>query len=141
MLPLFDIISPVIGKILEFIPSPEKKAEALAKAQQAMLDHEEKIMAALSEQNKSQSEVNAEEAKSTNLFIAGWRPAVGWCCAAAFGWVYLLQPMLTFGLAVIHRPVVLPALDFSQMSTVLMGMLGLAGLRSYEKKTDTEGNR
>lgn len=137
----FDLLTPVINKVLDFIPDPKAKAEALAKAQEAMLEHQDKIMAAISEQNKSQSDINLEEAKSGNIFISGWRPFLGWTCGAAFAWVYVIQPVLSFSFNAAGHPLTLPTIDFSTMSTVLMGMLGLAGLRTFEKKTDSESNR
>lgn len=140
MFPLFDILGPVISKVLDFIPDPKAKAEALAKAQEAAQEHEEKIITAFLASDQAQAAVNAKEAENPNLFIAGWRPAVGWVCASAFAWVYVLQPVITFILAAFQHPVMLPTLDFSQMSTVLMGMLGLSGMRTYEKSQGAQGN-
>lgn len=141
MFPLLDALTPIINKVLDFIPDPKAKAEAAAKAQQALLDNQEHIMGMLSASDQKQAETNTAEASSTSMFIAGWRPFIGWICGAAFAWVYVLQPVLTFIFAASHHPVSLPSVDFSTMSTVLMGMLGLGALRTYEKKTDTEGNR
>lgn len=136
----FDLLTPVINKVLDYIPDPKAKAEALAKAQTEMLAHEDKIMAAIAEQNKSQADINIEEAESTNMFIAGWRPFLGWTLASSFAWVYVLQPIATFAFNAAGHPLVLPTLDFSTMSTVLMGMLGLAGMRSWEKGQGVTGN-
>lgn len=127
----FDLLTPVINKVLDFIPDPKAKAEAIAKAQEAMLEHQDKIMAAIAEQNKSQADIDAEEAKNGSLFDK-WRDFIGWTCGAAFAWQYVLQPMSVFILTALHRPVILPAIDFSSMSTVLMGMLGLAGMHMYQ---------
>lgn len=138
---LIPLLSPLLDKVLSYIPDPQAKAKAALEAQQAMQEAEAKAMALIAEQNSKQADINLEEAKSPSLFIAGWRPALGWTCAAAFAWVYVLQPVVSFILAAVKHPVALPTLDFSTMSTVLMGMLGLAGLRTYEKKTDSEGNR
>jgi len=138
---LIPLLSPLLNKVLDFIPDPAAKAKAALEAEQGLRDAEAKAMALISEQNSKQADINLEEAKSTNLFIAGWRPSLGWVCSAAFAWVYVLQPVLTFILTAAHHPVTLPVLDFSGMSPILTGMLGLAGLRTYEKKTDSEGNR
>lgn len=87
-----------------------------------------------------QIDVNLAEAQNRSVFIAGWRPAVGWVCAGAFGYSYIVQPFLTFALAAFHRDVsAVPHLDLSGMMPVLLGMLGLAGLRSYDK-TQGAGN-
>lgn len=80
-----------------------------------------------------QIDVNIEEAKSSNLFVSGWRPAVGWVCALAFAWEFVGLPMcLYIGNAVGHV-VVPPVLDTAAMGTILMGMLGLGGMRTWEK--------
>lgn len=82
----------------------------------------------------AQIEVNKAEAQHSNLFIAGWRPAVGWICASALGYTFVLQPFLIFillALGVSLPP--LPVLDWSSLSIVLTGMLGLGAMRSFEK--------
>jgi hypothetical protein len=140
MFPLLDIISPVIGKILDFIPDPQKKAEALAQAQLEADSHQEKIVTAFLASDQAQDAVNAEEAKNPNLFIAGWRPFLGWVCGASFAWVFVVQPIASFVLNAVGHPMTLPTLDLSQMSTVLMGMLGLSGMRTYEKVQGAQGN-
>jgi|ERR1019366_8855032 hypothetical protein len=138
---LIPLISPMLDKLLSYIPDPQAKAKAALEAQQALQEAQEKAMALIADQNKSQAAIDTTEAASTNWFVAAWRPAIGWVCASAFAWVYVLQPVLAFSFSAANHPVVLPTIDFSQMSTVLMGMLGLAGLRTYEKSTDTESNR
>jgi len=65
--------------------------------------------------------------------VAGWRPFIGWSCGVALAWNYIAQPVLVFTLAQTGNLVELPALDMSQMMPVLMGMLGLGGLRTFEK--------
>jgi hypothetical protein len=77
--------------------------------------------------------VNKVEAASRSVFVAGWRPFVGWACGVSLAWSYICQPILTFALVQAGYGVELPALDMSQMMPVLMGMLGLGGLRSFEK--------
>lgn len=133
MIPILDALLPIVSKVLDFIPDPAKKAEAQLKLQQELDTHSQAILAALTDVDKSQIAVNTEEAKSGNLFVSGWRPFLGWVCGAAFVWEYILRPVATFILAANGRTVALPALDFSAMSPVMMGMLGLAGMRTWEK--------
>jgi hypothetical protein len=76
--------------------------------------------------------VNKEEAKG-NWFQSSWRPLTGWTCAASLAWTYLLQPMASFVLAQTGHLVSLPTLDMSQMMPILLGMLGLGSLRSWER--------
>lgn len=139
-MPILDILSPVIGKLLDFIPDPAKKAEAQLKIQQELDANQQAIMSALTAVDKGQTDINTEEAKSTSLFVAGWRPFLGWTCGASFAWVYVLQPVAVFTLTAFHHPVALPTLDFSQMSSVLMGILGLSGMRTYEKLQNAQNN-
>ena len=82
----------------------------------------------------AQLEINKAEAASGSLFKGGWRPAVGWVCALAFAYHYLLQPLLVFILTAsgVDLPE-LPSFDMSTLLTVLGGLLGIGGLRSYEK--------
>tara|TARA_Y100001970_G_C14233855_1_gene860557 strand:+ start:1311 stop:1682 length:372 start_codon:yes stop_codon:yes gene_type:complete len=96
------------------------------------LDKEEKAQL-IQEINKAQIEVNKVEAGSTNLFVSGWRPFVGWTCGFALCYHFVLQPLLMFVLSAIGNPMELPGFDMTTLTTVLMGMLGLGGLRSYEK--------
>lgn len=139
MIPIFDVLAPIIGKVLDFIPDPQKKAEAQLKLQQEINKHSETILAALTEVDKAQASVNAEEAKSSNIFVSGWRPWIGWVCGAAFSWAFVLQPFVVFILAALgHKVEGLPALNLSEMMPVLLGMLGLAGMRTWEKQTGTQ---
>lgn len=81
-----------------------------------------------------QLQVNAEEAKSQSLFVAGWRPAVGWVCASALGYNYVLQPFFAFVIgAFAWQLPPLPTLDAGVVMSLMTGMLGLSGMRSYEK--------
>jgi len=86
---------------------------------------------------KGQLDVNAAEATNESLFVSGWRPAVGWVCALAFSWQYLLQPILTYLITISgHQVPPMPTLDFATMSTVLFGMLGIGAMRSYDKQSN-----
>lgn len=80
-----------------------------------------------------QMQINAAEAASTSVFVAGWRPFVGWTCGAAFAYKFVLAPAAAFALTALGHPIELPVLDFTEMSTVLLGMLGIGGLRTIEK--------
>ena len=81
----------------------------------------------------AQTDINKEEAKSTSLFVSGWRPFVGWISGSAFALHFLLIPIANFILVANgHKEVVL-AFDMQTLLTVLMGLLGLGGMRSYEK--------
>ena len=96
------------------------------------LDKEEKAQL-IAEINKAQLEVNKVEAGHTNLFVAGWRPFIGWTCGVALCYHFVLQPFFTFLLYSFGYPMDLPQFDMSTLTTILLGMLGL-GVCAASKK-------
>ena len=122
-----SLIGPVSGILDKFVEDKDQKA-ALAHEIANMSDKyaQQSLLAQL--------EINKAEAASGSLFKGGWRPAVGWVCALAFAYHYLLQPLLVFILTAsgVDLPE-LPSFDMSTLLTVLGGLLGIGGLRSYEK--------
>ena len=109
------IIDKVAGHVDKFTLDKQEKAELIA------------------EINKAQLEVNKVEAGHTSRFVSGWRPFTGWICATALGYHYILQPLLTFILYSSGNQIELPVFDMTTLTTVLLGMLGLGGMRSFEK--------
>jgi len=78
--------------------------------------------------------INAKEAESPNWFVAGWRPYVGWICGTGLGYQLLLRPLANGFAAMLHYQIApFPSLDTATMLQLLMGMLGLGGMRTYEK--------
>ena len=80
-----------------------------------------------------QIKVNQAEAANPSLFVSGWRPGVGWICVAACGWNWIGLPVVKLGLEIYGHPITLSPADLTEMLPVLMGMLGLGGLRTIEK--------
>ena len=114
-----EMANGVAGAIDRFVETPDEKAAAellLQKVQQ--------------QPDKWQAEINKVEAGHRNLFVAGWRPAIGWICAFALGWGWILAPILTF----IYPERVMPAIEVGEAISLVMAMLGMGALRSYEKK-------
>jgi hypothetical protein len=125
-----SMIAPVTGLISEAITDKDKAAEIAFKiatmaAEQA---HAEVI---------AQIEVNKVEAASGSLFVAGWRPGMGWTCVAAYFLAYVGLPMLSFITELSGRHIELPSIDFNALSPVLLGMLGLGVMRSFDKVKGT----
>ena len=123
-----SLIAPVTGLLDKFIED---------KVQKAALAHEITTMSQKHAQELSlaQIEVNKAEAQSGSLFKGGWRPAVGWVCAIAFLYHFLLKDIIIFVCAFAGVEVPdLPEFDMSTLLTVLGGMLGIGGLRTYEKQ-------
>lgn len=83
-----------------------------------------------------QLEVNKMEAQHKSLFVSGWRPFIGWVCGVAFAYNFVGYPILQYFSVIFDWAEVkdLPHLDISDMMPVLLGMLGLGGLRTYEKQ-------
>ena len=107
------------------------------KDQKAKLAHELATMAdkLAHEQQLAQMAINKEEASSGSLFKGGWRPCIGWICGIAFGYHFVLQPVIIFVVALIGMEIPeLPEFDMGTLLTVLGGMLGIGGLRTYEKQ-------
>jgi hypothetical protein len=123
-----SLIGPVTGILDKVIEDKDQKAK---------LAHELATMAdKLShEQQLAQIEVNKAEAASGSLFKGGWRPCVGWVCAIAFFYHFVGQPVIIFILTVAGVEIPnLPNFEMNTLLTVLGGMLGIGGLRSYEKQ-------
>jgi phenylpyruvate tautomerase PptA (4-oxalocrotonate tautomerase family) len=121
------LIGPVTGLLDKFIEDKDQK-NALA--------HEVATMAekAAHEAAMAQVSVNKEEAKHRSIFVAGWRPFIGWTCGVALAYHFVLAPLILFGVSVAGVEIPeLPTFDMDSLMTVLLGMLGLGGLRTYEK--------
>ena len=107
------------------------------KDQKAKLAHELATMAdkLAHEQQLAQMAINKEEASSGSRFKGGWRPCIGWICGIAFGYHFVLQPVIIFIVVLIGMDIPeLPSFDMGTLLTVLGGMLGIGGLRTYEKQ-------
>lgn len=121
---LLPAVTDIIGR---FLPeNKEERAKAERQIEQQLTTHLAKI-------DLAQLGINKQEAAHRSVFVAGWRPFIGWSCGLALAWTYVMTPILQFTLAQTGHLVDLPAIDMSQMMPVLMGILGLGGLRTFEK--------
>lgn len=127
---VFDIGMKLVER---FFPDPKTADEAKLKLLQMQQTGELAVLAANTELAKGQLEVNKTEAANSSLFVAGWRPFIGWTCGAAFAYKFVLAPFVVLVLDAMGTHLVLPVLDFTEMSTVLLGMLGLGAMRTTEK--------
>ena len=121
------LIGPVTGLLDKFIEDKDQK-NALAH-EIATLAQKQAHQAQL-----AQVEVNKQEAQHRSIFVAGWRPFVGWVCGIALAYHFILAPIILFSVSItgIQIPE-LPSFNMETLTTVLLGMLGLGGLRSFEK--------
>lgn len=124
---LSELIGPVSGLLDKVIPDKDQAAKLAHEIATMSEKHAQEAMLA-------QLEINKAEAASGSVFKGGWRPAVGWVCVLAMLWTYIIQPFVVFTLTVagVDMPP-LPELNMSDLMPVLMGMLGLGAMRSYEK--------
>jgi len=122
------------GKVIDrLFPDPGQAATAKLELIRLQQSGELAMLAADVEIAKGQMATNQTEAATGSLFIGGWRPAIGWTCAGAFAYKFVLAPAGAFAMAASGHPIDLPVLDFTEMSTILLGMLGLGGMRTIEK--------
>ncbi len=125
-----DIVAGVAGPVKdllsEFITDKDKAAEIAYKVSTMAAEHAHT-------ETLAQLEVNKTEAATGSLFIGGWRPAMGWTCVAAYFLAYVGLPMMAFTAEIFGTHIDLPAINFMELAPVLFGMLGLGGLRTFEK--------
>ena len=131
---MWQLVIPAITQVLDkIIPDPQAAADAKLKALElaqkgdlAALDAELRLAL-------GQLEVNKAEA-TTDMFRGGWRPAVGWVCVVGLAYQFVLQPVLPWLVALFGAQVPpLPAIDNESLMVLLTGMLGLGGLRTFER--------
>lgn len=136
-----DFLKGVIDKIW---PDKTKALEIKAEIDKATAEGRMQTVELEFGNAQQQLVVNALEAQSPSLFVAGWRPFIGWTCGVIFAYNYLVYQILKFLLVVFHWQgdmSLLPVLAIAEIMPVLLGILGLGGYRSWEKIKGAEGNR
>ena len=118
-----DIIDAVGDLVSEAIPDPDKKREVALEMERIRLEY-----------TKAQTEVNKEEAKHGNVFVAGWRPFVGWVCGAGLLTQAIALPLMSAVWGLTYQ------LDTELLIMTLGGMLGLGGMRTFEKVKNVSTN-
>ena len=123
---LFEVGSKVLDRVL-----PDPAQQAAAKLELLKLQQNGELA-----QITGQMDINKVEAASSSLFVSGWRPSVGWVCSAGFAVQFIVGPLAEWGAALAGHPVKFPQMDTGTMMPLLLGMLGLGGLRTAEKLAD-----
>jgi hypothetical protein len=108
----------VVDAATRWIPDANEKLKA-----------QEEVRKQLHEISMAQIQTNIEQAKSTSVFVAGARPFIMWVCGIALAWTFILAPIIRY----IYPSIDFPPLEYSELSTVLMALLGLGGFRTVEK--------
>lgn len=125
------LADPIVKIIDELFDSPTERAEAKLK-----------LLSMEMAPYLAQLEVNKEEAKNINVFVAGWRPFIGWTCGAIFGWNFIAAPLVHWLVILAGASIPpIPTLGLAEVMPVLLGLLGLGSMRTYEKTKGVEGNR
>ncbi|MFN0043742.1 MAG: 3TM-type holin [Alphaproteobacteria bacterium] len=120
---ILAVLAPLLDRILGAV-LPDNEAR-----QKAILD----ALGKMTDGDIEQLKVNAVEAASTSLFVAGWRPAIGWCCAFALFYQYLLLPIGLWICRILGQAIDSPPVLDGALWELMFGMLGLGALRTIEK--------
>jgi hypothetical protein len=122
------LIGPVTGLLDKFIEDKDQKAKLAHDIATMSEKHAQELA-------KGQLEINKVEASHKSIFVSGWRPFIGWTCGVALCWHFVLQPVTLFVCSYIGLTIpTLPEFDMGSLMTILGGLLGLGGLRTYEKQ-------
>jgi hypothetical protein len=139
---IWDLVAgPIVSIISKLIPDKTAAAAAVAQLQQLQLQG---ALTSELEQLKAittaQSDINKVEAASSSVFVAGWRPGIGWVCALALASQYIARPLVLWGFSIAHQPMpALPGID-DNLWQLMFAMLGLGTLRTAEKWKGVQGN-
>lgn len=124
-----DVVKSVGDSVDKIFTSDEERLEKRNELLKAELEFDSLQSKLLADQNIAQTEVNKTEASNPSIFVAGWRPAIGWIGALALGYQFIIYPLLLW--LPIDKVPSLP--DDNTLLTLITGMLGIAGLRSFDK--------
>lgn len=138
---LFDVGKSVIERIW---PDPVKQAEEIRKLEELRQNGDIAQLNAHVKLLTGQMEINKMEAQHKSIFVAGWRPFVGWVGGVALGYQFILYPLMLWGWAIVSPTNAAgaaipppPVMEASELYTVLLGMLGIGAMRSYDKTKGT----
>lgn len=126
MLSLISSVLPLVDKLVARIPDPAARERASLEMQADLLKY-------AAEQSQAQMEVNKVEAAHSSIFVAGWRPFIGWMGGIALGYAFLLQPIMAWVLAMCGVTIPLPEPNTDAMMALVTAMLGVTAARSFDK--------
>ncbi len=131
---LFDVLN-IVGKVIDkIIPDPAQKAQAQLDLLKLAQNGELEQLHADTQLAQGQLDVDKIEAASSSLLVSGWRPFIGWICGAALAYASIVEPLARFIASVVfHYIGSFPVIDTALTMQLLVGLLGLGGMRTYEK--------
>lgn len=118
--------SAVESIVNHFFPDKTEQDKQKAALEMAAIMNEHNLV-------QGQLDTNKAEASSASMFVAGWRPFVGWVCGSGFAVQFVVGPLGSWAAGLFGHPLSFPNLDLGTMMPLLLGMLGLGGMRSFEK--------
>ena len=131
---IVGLVANIGGKVIDRIwPDPAQAAAARLELLKMQQSGELAKLAAETDLAKGQLAVDQVEAANTDPFVSRWRPFIGWVCGSGLAFQFLAAPLLTWGAALFGKMVAVPTLDMGTLLTLLLGMLGLGGMRTMEK--------
>lgn len=131
-----DLIGGVKDLVSEVIVDKDKRAELNVRLQEL----EDRANERYHEELMAQSAVNQAEAQHRSVFVAGWRPFIGWTGGAGVAWTFVISPLIEWLSRINGWTGSMPELDTSQLMTLVMAMLGVGAMRSYDKKNGTSND-
>ena len=134
MIGILSSLLPVATSIIDRVV-PDKNA-----AQKAKISMEKELTTAFNKANLAQIETNKIQAAHPSIFVSGARPAIMWICAFGLGWQFVFQPVAVCGLALSGTGVALPIIETEGLMSLTLALLGLGGMRSFEKSKGVQRN-
>ena len=121
---LLPILATVVDKT---VPDKVQKSVAMLELEKALIDNADKI-------NLETIKTNQIEAGHKSIWVAGWRPAIGWSCSLGIAWLFIGHPVATWVAQMLgYTGMVMPTIDTEILLELTLAMLGMAGLRTFEK--------
>ena len=126
MIGLASLVGPIVNNFVDRIPNGNERARAKEALEKELVDAANSVMLA-------QTEINAAEAQHKSIFVAGWRPFIGWVCGVGIAWSMVVQPVAQWAMIAWGDGTELPTIDTSYLMELVTAMLGMSGLRTFEK--------
>jgi hypothetical protein len=128
---LASLVGPIVNKFVDRIPDGNERARAKEALEKELVDAANSVMLA-------QTEINKAEASHKSVFVAGWRPFIGWVCGVGICWSMVAQPVAQWAMIAWGDGTELPTIDTSYLMELVTAMLGMSGLRTFEKLRGVE---
>ena len=126
MIGLASLVGPIVNKFVDRIPDGNERARAKESLERELVDAANSVMLA-------QTEINKAEAAHKSIFVAGWRPFIGWVCGVGIAWSMVVQTVAQWAMIAWGDGTELPTIDTSYLMELVTAMLGMSGLRTFEK--------